>query len=141
MPTVFVNGCFDLLHAGHVNFLQQARRLAFGHLLVAAVNDDASARDLKRAKWGLTYPCDGHKKRLSNVSKYVDVARGFRNERELRRMVRAYSPCIIAKGPDYLGKRVVGDDLANVVVVIVNTPEPESVKRLKEQVYRARASV
>ena len=44
-PLVFTNGCFDILHAGHVTYLEQARKL--GDRLVVAVNDDDSVKRLK----------------------------------------------------------------------------------------------
>lgn len=137
VTTVIVNGCFDVFHDGHKALLLQAKMLNGAvrewNKLVVAVNSDESARALKLAKWGEKYPIDDHLTRMENVSRYADVVVGFDTEQQLRELITAYMPCILVKGPDYIGKAVTGDDLASVL--ILDTPEPESVKEMKRRVY------
>lgn len=146
VATIVCNGCFDLLHEGHRRFLLAARNLGhrsnqckwtFGptnlnHLIVC-VNSDASAQRLKLLKWGDKYPIDNVIARCRKLMEIADNVVSFDTEEELHGIIEFYAPCIIVKGPDYAGKRVTGDDIAPVI--ILDTPEPESVKRLKVQVY------
>jgi bifunctional ADP-heptose synthase (sugar kinase/adenylyltransferase) len=105
----------------------------FRNTLVVCVNSDESCKRLKAAKWGINYPRDSQIKRMENVSKFADITCGFDDEETLHRLIERYMPCVIVKGPDYAGKRVTGDDIAPVI--ILDTPEPESVKAMKRQVY------
>jgi D-beta-D-heptose 7-phosphate kinase/D-beta-D-heptose 1-phosphate adenosyltransferase len=103
---VFTNGCFDVLHAGHVDLLRQAR--AFGDLLVVGLNDDASVRRLK----GPGRPVNGLGARaavlggLASVD-YV-VAFGEDTPAEIIERVR---PDVLVKGEDWRDKGVVGREL------------------------------
>jgi rfaE bifunctional protein nucleotidyltransferase chain/domain len=93
---VFTNGCFDLLHVGHVRYLQAAR--ALGDALLVAVNGDASVRALK----GPTRPINTEQERAEVLAALacVDFVTIFDSTRatETIRMVR---PDIYAKGGDY----------------------------------------
>jgi len=93
---VFTNGCFDLLHVGHVRYLQQAR--ALGDALVVAVNADASVRALK----GPTRPVNGQEDRAEVLAALgcVDFVTVFEDER-VTGLVRQVRPHIYAKGGDY----------------------------------------
>lgn len=93
---VFTNGCFDLLHAGHVRYLQQAR--ALGDALVVAVNGDASVRALK----GPTRPINHENDRAEVIAALgcVDFVTIFHTER-VTDVVRTIRPHIYAKGGDY----------------------------------------
>jgi D-beta-D-heptose 7-phosphate kinase/D-beta-D-heptose 1-phosphate adenosyltransferase len=149
VATIIANGCFDLLHDGHKKFLLAARTLGhralgmtftFGptnrHQLIVAVNSDESARALKLAKWGEKYPQQDVTIRRLQLIPHCEMSFEFDTEDELRDLIRIHMPCIIVKGPDYAGKRVTGDDIAPVI--ILDTPEPDSVKAWKVQVYGQR---
>src|SRR5580765_4630596 len=93
---VLANGCFDLLHAGHVRYLDGARRQ--GDVLVVAVNSDASARPLK----GPGRPVLGAEARARLVAalgavSYVTVF----DEPDVRALLTALRPDVHAKGTDY----------------------------------------
>jgi len=93
---VFTNGCFDLLHVGHVRYLQQAREL--GDALVVAVNGDAGVRELK----GPTRPINSEQDRAEVLSAlecvtYVTIFPTIR----VTEMVRMGRPQVYAKGGDY----------------------------------------
>jgi len=93
---VFTNGCFDLLHVGHVRYLQAAR--ALGDALVVAVNGDASVRTLK----GPTRPVNPEQDRAEVLAALacVDAVTIFHEER-VSDLVRAIRPHLYAKGGDY----------------------------------------
>ena len=93
---VFTNGCFDLLHVGHVRYLQQAR--ALGDALLIAVNGDASVRALK----GPTRPVNNEQDRAEVLAalECVDFLTIFHSER-VTDLVSGIRPQIYAKGGDY----------------------------------------
>lgn len=93
---VFTNGCFDLLHAGHVRYLQQAR--ALGDALLVAVNGDSSVRALK----GPSRPINSEHDRAEVLAALgcVDFVTIFHTER-VTELVRAIRPQVYAKGGDY----------------------------------------
>ncbi len=93
---VFTNGCFDLLHPGHVRYLQQAR--ALGDALVVAINSDASVRALK----GPARPVNGELDRAEVVAalRCVDAVVIFADQRATG-LIEAIRPHVYAKGGDY----------------------------------------
>jgi rfaE bifunctional protein nucleotidyltransferase chain/domain len=93
---VLANGCFDLLHAGHVRYLADAR--SRGDFLVVALNDDASARALK----GEGRPVQTLAERAEIVAalRAVDRVTSF-PERDLELTLRLLRPAVHAKGTDY----------------------------------------
>src|SRR5450432_1840442 len=90
---VFTNGCFDLLHVGHVRYLQQAR--ALGDALLVALNGDASVRALK----GPTRPINSEADRAEVLAALacVDFVTVFETER-ITEIARAIRPQVYAKG-------------------------------------------
>jgi formyltetrahydrofolate-dependent phosphoribosylglycinamide formyltransferase len=93
---VFTNGCFDLLHAGHVRYLNQAR--ALGDVLIVAINSDASVRSLK----GPTRPVNSEMDRAEVVAalRCVDGVVIFEDQR-VTSLIEQIRPHIYAKGGDY----------------------------------------
>jgi len=93
---VFTNGCFDLLHAGHVRYLEQAR--ALGDALVVALNSDQSVRALK----GPDRPLNNENDRAEVMSalRAVDAVVVFHDERATA-LIDAIRPHVYAKGGDY----------------------------------------
>lgn len=105
---VFTNGCFDLLHAGHVSYLQQAR--AYGQRLVVGLNSDASVRALK----GPTRPMVPEADRAAVLAALacVDAVTIFSEPTPLG-LIRAIRPHVLAKGADYRPEQVIGaEDVA-----------------------------
>ncbi len=103
---VFTNGCFDLLHAGHVKYLQKARTL--GDLLVLGLNSDASVRRLKGEK----RPLIGEQERAHILAALdcVDYVVIFDEDTPLE-LIAALKPHILVKGGDYTPEGVVGREL------------------------------
>ncbi|TYP00059.1 D-beta-D-heptose 7-phosphate kinase/D-beta-D-heptose 1-phosphate adenosyltransferase [Geothermobacter ehrlichii] len=100
---VFTNGCFDLLHVGHVRYLQKARE--FGDLLVLGLNSDASIRRLK----GERRPLIGQEERAQILAALdsVDYIVVFDEDTPIE-LIRALRPDILVKGGDYAPEEVVG---------------------------------
>ncbi len=102
---VMTNGCFDILHAGHVAYLREARRL--GDRLIVAVNDDDSVRRLK----GATRPINPRDHRMAVVAalQCVDWVVPF-GEDTPERLICRVGPDFLAKGGDYRPEQVAGYD-------------------------------
>lgn len=102
---VFTNGCFDLLHVGHIHYLQQAR--ALGERLVVGLNDDASVRQLKGADRPLV-PQDERARILAALA-CVDYVTIFSDPTPLA-LITLLQPDVLVKGGDYTPETVVGRD-------------------------------
>ena len=102
----FTNGCFDLVHAGHIALLAAAR--AQCDRLIVALNSDASVRLLK----GPTRPINSLEKRAQVISaiRYVDCVLAFEEETPLE-LIKRLSPDVLIKGADYTVEGVVGGDV------------------------------
>ena len=100
---VFTNGCFDILHAGHVQYLAAAR--AYGDVLIVGVNDDASVRRLK----GEGRPVNSLEDRLAVLSglECVDHMVAFAQDTPAE-LIERVAPDVLAKGEDWRDKEVVG---------------------------------
>ena len=96
-PLVFTNGVFDILHRGHVTYLDHARRL--GASLVVGVNTDASARKLNK---GADRPLNPLEERMAILAalESVNVVVAFDEETPLRLVLQCH-PDVIVKGGDY----------------------------------------
>lgn len=103
---VFTNGCFDLLHYGHVKYLEEAKRR--GDILVVAINSDASVRKIK----GNKRPIVKQKDRLSLIAalESVDYVVLFNEETPLK-AIKELKPDILVKGADWDKKQIVGSDI------------------------------
>lgn len=100
---VFTNGCFDLLHAGHVDLLRRAR--SYGNVLIVGLNSDASVRRLK----GPTRPITPLAERAYVLSSLecVDYVLPFGEDTPLE-LIRAVRPHVLIKGGDWPKNRIVG---------------------------------
>jgi D-beta-D-heptose 7-phosphate kinase/D-beta-D-heptose 1-phosphate adenosyltransferase len=103
---VFTNGCFDLIHLGHVEYFRFAKRQ--GDLLVVAVNTDASIRKLKGDKRPVTHEDD----RVSVLSEFesIDYLVKFGDDTPAR-LIDLIRPDVLVKGADYKKEQVVGWDV------------------------------
>lgn len=102
---VFTNGCFDLLHAGHVACLEHARRL--GERLIVGLNSDRSVRELKGPARPLI--CQEDRARVLAALAAVDAVVIFDDKTPME-LIRTIRPDILAKGADYTADQVVGAD-------------------------------
>jgi rfaE bifunctional protein nucleotidyltransferase chain/domain len=103
-PLVFTNGCFDILHRGHVTYLAQAR--ALGAAMVVALNTDASVQRLGK---GDDRPVNRLEDRLAVMAALgcVDLVTWFDEDTPLQRVLEA-RPEVLVKGGDWAPERIVG---------------------------------
>jgi len=102
---VFTNGCFDLLHYGHVKYLQEAKEK--GDVLVVAVNSDSSVRAIKGRKRPFVSAQD--RMRLIAALESVDYVLLFKEKTPLK-VIRIFKPDILIKGADWDTKKIAGRD-------------------------------
>jgi rfaE bifunctional protein nucleotidyltransferase chain/domain len=96
-PLVLTNGVFDLLHCGHADYLHRAR--ALGASLLVALNDDASARRLRKGAGRPFHPCDQRMRLLAALAS-TDLVISF-SEDDATAIVRCVRPDLYVKGGDY----------------------------------------
>jgi len=109
---IFTNGCFDILHRGHIKYLERSKKL--GDKLIVGLNSDASIKRLK----GESRPINNEedRKTLLESLKYVDEVIIF-DEDTPYELIKKIKPDIITKGGDYTPETIVGNDLAEVIVL------------------------
>jgi D-beta-D-heptose 7-phosphate kinase/D-beta-D-heptose 1-phosphate adenosyltransferase len=110
---VFTNGCFDILHRGHVSYLDKAK--SFGDVLILGLNSDHSVRALK----GEDRPINNEEDRAFILAalESVDYVVNF-NEDTPYDLIKIVQPDILVKGGDYERKEVVGNDIAKEVKLV-----------------------
>ena len=114
---IFTNGCFDLLHAGHVAYLQSARKL--GDLLIVGLNSDASVRRLK----GRERPINNQEERALVLASLACVSFVIIFEDDTpTRLIEELRPDILVKGADYEGKEIAGAQYAKSLRLIELRP-------------------
>jgi len=101
------NGCFDMLHPGHIEYLEQAR--ALGDRLIVAVNDDASVRRIKGQAAGPDRPVNPllHRMRMLSALACVDWVLPF-TEDTPERLIAKLLPDVLVKGGDYRVDQIAG---------------------------------
>jgi len=110
---VFTNGCFDILHRGHVQYLDIAK--SFGDVLILGLNSDASVRALK----GDSRPINNEEDRgfILAALESVDYVVLFTEDTPLN-LIQIVQPDTLVKGGDYEGKEVVGSDISKEVKLV-----------------------
>jgi D-beta-D-heptose 7-phosphate kinase/D-beta-D-heptose 1-phosphate adenosyltransferase len=103
---VFTNGCFDLLHYGHIKYLQDAKKK--GDILVVGINSDASVKRIKEKK----RPVVNEKDRLRLVASLesVDYVVLFKEDTPLK-IIKFIKPDVLVKGADWDKNNIVGRDI------------------------------
>ncbi len=103
---VFTNGCFDIIHKGHVRYLRQARKL--GDVLVVGLNSDRSVALIKPGR-----PINREKDRAEVLSALcmVDYVTIF-DEKTPYKLIRSLKPDVLVKGGDWKKEEIVGSDIA-----------------------------
>jgi len=100
---VFTNGCFDLLHPGHIRSLEQAR--ALGDTLIVGLNSDASVRELKGP--GRPVLPESERAEILAALESVDAVVVF-NELTPREIISTLLPDVLVKGGDWAGDEIIG---------------------------------
>ncbi len=110
---VFTNGCFDLLHVGHIKYLEEAKRN--GDVLIVGLNSDDSVKKLK----GLSRPINTQEDRAYILASLepVDFVVVFDEETPYN-LIKIIHPDILVKGGDYKDKIVIGSDIVKKVILV-----------------------
>ncbi|MFY9105269.1 D-glycero-beta-D-manno-heptose-7-phosphate kinase [Aliarcobacter cryaerophilus] len=127
---VFTNGCFDILHVGHVKYLEVAK--SYGDVLILGLNADSSVRKLK----GPTRPINTQDDRAYILASLesVDYVVIFEEETPYE-LIKLIKPHVLVKGGDYEGKEVVGQDIADelkLVQFVDGKSTTNTIKRINE---------
>lgn len=103
---VFSNGCFDILHLGHIDYLEKARLL--GDKLVIGVNTDISVKKLK----GVSRPVNNEESRARMLAalSFVDLVILFGEDTPYE-LIQSIKPDVLVKGDDYLAENIVGAEI------------------------------
>jgi D-beta-D-heptose 7-phosphate kinase/D-beta-D-heptose 1-phosphate adenosyltransferase len=110
---VFTNGCFDLLHAGHISFLETTK--SFGDVLILGLNSDRSVTSLKGKERPINIQAD--RAYILAALEVVDYVVIF-DEDTPYELIKTIKPHILVKGGDYKGKEVVGQDIADELILV-----------------------
>ncbi|WP_343030503.1 D-glycero-beta-D-manno-heptose 1-phosphate adenylyltransferase [Fulvivirga aurantia] len=114
---VFTNGCFDILHLGHIDYLEKASQL--GQRLVVALNTDNSVAKLKGPERPLNK--EYARGRMLAALQFVDAVTYFSEDTPFN-LIKSLKPDILVKGSDYLTENIVGAD-----IVIANGGSVETI--------------
>ncbi len=125
---VMTNGCFDLMHSGHVRYLEQAARL--GDILIVAVNSDASVQKLK----GMDRPINALEDRMTVLAALASVSIVVSFEEETpEQLICRIKPDILVKGSDYQKHQIAGAQCAGEVH-LVNLVDGKSTSSMVEKI-------
>lgn len=109
--TVFVNGCFDIIHRGHVELLEFAK--SHGEYLVVALDTDERVRHSKGD--ARPFNCLNDRKKVVSSIGVVDWVESFSSDEELTALVKQYAPDTMVVGSDYQDKTVIGSEFAKEI--------------------------
>lgn len=118
---VFTNGCFDILHLGHIDYLEKSRKK--GNKLVIGLNTDSSIKILKGENRPINN--DEFRSRMLASLEFVDAVIFFNDETPIN-LIKSVKPDVLVKGDDYLTENIVGADF-----VISNGGKVETVELVK----------
>jgi len=111
MTTVFINGCFDILHRGHLELFKYGA--ALGTQLIVAIDSDQKVREAK----GPSRPINNARDRKFMLLslRFIDEVKVFNTPEELAEIVRSVAPDIMIVGSDWEGKPIVGGEHAKEI--------------------------
>jgi D-beta-D-heptose 7-phosphate kinase/D-beta-D-heptose 1-phosphate adenosyltransferase len=112
MTTVWVNGCFDVLHRGHIELFKFAK--SKGDHLIVGIDSDFRVKELK----GQSRPINSQddRKFMLDAIQYIDEVVIFQTSSELRAMIHHFKPNIMIVGSDYKDKAVIGSEYAGELI-------------------------
>jgi D-beta-D-heptose 7-phosphate kinase/D-beta-D-heptose 1-phosphate adenosyltransferase len=111
MKIIWVNGCFDVLHRGHIEMLKYAKSL--GDILIVGIDADWRVKEAKGSERPFNNEED--RKFMLESIKFVDKVMVFETDSELRGMIHHFKPELMVVGSDWEGKSVVGSEYSKDV--------------------------
>jgi D-beta-D-heptose 7-phosphate kinase/D-beta-D-heptose 1-phosphate adenosyltransferase len=132
MKIIFVNGCFDVLHPGHIQLFEYARSL--GDYLIVAIDSDKKVGEMK----GPSRPIFSQEDRARTLEaiRYIDVVHIFNSKEELEDLIKTINPDIMIVGSDWKGKEVVGGQYAKEVRFFDRVGEYSTTRTIQGLTYR-----
>jgi D-beta-D-heptose 7-phosphate kinase / D-beta-D-heptose 1-phosphate adenosyltransferase len=123
---IFTNGCFDILHIGHIKYLEKAK--SFGDVLILGLNSDHSIRRIK----GKNRPINNQIDRAYILAslEVVDYVVIFNEDTPLD-LIKLIKPDVLVKGGDYQGKEVIGQEIAKELKLVKFIPGKSTSKTIK----------
>ena len=134
----FTNGCFDILHVGHVRYLREAKKA--GDILVLALNSDSSVRTIKGEERPLV--CEEERAEVLAALEFIDFITIFSEATPLE-LIKHLEPDILIKGGDWAEDKVVGRDEVKKWgghVAIIPEVEGKSTTNIVEKIKRVYCS-
>lgn len=111
MRYIWSNGCYDIIHIGHIHLFQYAKSL--GDKLIVGIDSDNRIKTLKGDSRPIN--CEAHRKIVLESIKYIDEVVIFDSSIDLENYIQMYNIDTIVIGDDYKDKKVIGSQYANVV--------------------------
>jgi len=132
MKTIFTNGCFDILHPGHIELFKYARSL--GDKLIVGIDSDERIKQSK----GSTRPIynSNNRKFILESIRYIDRVVVFNNDEELTNLVKYYSPYVMVVGSDWEGKQIIGSEYAKEINFFKRIQEFSTTKTIENIINR-----
>lgn len=127
MVTIFTNGCYDILHIGHLKLLQYASSL--GDRLIVALDSD----DRVKASKGPNRPINTLLDRITMMQAIKGVSQvvSFNTDEELETLMQLYDVDILVIGNDYLNKKVIGSNVVKKVIYYEKFPGYSTTQTIK----------
>ena len=132
MKIIFVNGCFDVLHPGHIQLFEYAKSL--GDYLIVAIDSDKKIGEMK----GPDRPifCQEDRAKTLEAIRYIDIVHIFDSKKELEGLIKTINPDIMIVGSDWKGKEVVGERYAKEVRFFDRVGEYSTTRTIQGLTYR-----
>ena len=132
MKIIFVNGCFDVLHPGHIQLFEYAKSL--GDYLIVAIDSDKKVGEMKGPERPIF--CQEDRARTLEAIRYIDVVHIFNSKEELEDLIKTINPDIMIVGSDWKGKEVVGGQYAKEVRFFDRVGEYSTTRTIQGLTYR-----
>ena len=132
MKIIFVNGCFDVLHPGHIQLFKYAKSL--GDYLIVAIDSDKRVSEMKGPERPIFSQSD--RSQTLEAIRYIDVVHIFDSKEDLENLLKSIAPDIMIVGSDWKDKEVVGEQYAKKVRFFDRVGEYSTTKTLQGLTYR-----
>lgn len=132
MKIIFVNGCFDVLHPGHIQLFKYAKSL--GDYLIVAIDSDKRVSEMKGPERPIFSQSD--RSQTLEAIRYIDVVHIFDSKEDLENLLKSIVPDIMIVGSDWKDKEVVGEQYAKTVRFFDRVGEYSTTKTLQGLTYR-----
>jgi len=124
---VWVNGCFDVLHRGHIELFKYASSL--GKRLIVGIDSDDRIKNAKGENRPFNTLCD--RKFILSSIRYIDLVVDYESDAELEYYINMFKPKIMVVGSDWRGKKVIGEQYAGKVVFFERIGEHSTTRILE----------